>query len=300
MTKRERSRAEALKTPLLYRAAIGEKMKSFSERRIFAGKSAFGVRTSFAAGTRFGYGCTFDHNCEFGEGCRFGPRCDFEYGASFGPSCRIGSNSYVGSSASFECGCEFGSKCKIGSNASFGRECRLEDGCVVMFNARFEKNCILGRDCEVWADATMSGQCSMGAGTELSAPIHLPDRFEFQAKVSIAGRPLAPIRYPVVSASGFGSEARRTTGILLASGEILVMCGCWSGTLVEFRERIRSEYGAANATRGAKCCLAEYEAMANLFEARMSHWHACGRSRATNADKVCAFAKIRELGKGKP
>jgi uncharacterized protein YjbI with pentapeptide repeats len=61
-------------------------------------------------------------------------------------------------------------------------------------------------------------------------------------------------------ASGLGSTNRCTVGIPLQEC-ILILCGCWAGTLDEFRARILKVYSDMPIYK-------EYALMADMFEAR--------------------------------
>ena len=66
------------------------------------------------------------------------------------------------------------------------------------------------------------------------------------------------------TASGFGSEYRTTTFFKLKdSNEIGVRCGCFYGTLKEFRAKVKETHGE---TKKAK----EYLMIADLMEYRFS------------------------------
>ena len=66
------------------------------------------------------------------------------------------------------------------------------------------------------------------------------------------------------TASGFGSEYRTTTFFKLKnSDEIGVRCGCFYGTLKEFKEKVKETHGE---TKKAK----EYLMLADLMEYRFS------------------------------
>lgn len=66
------------------------------------------------------------------------------------------------------------------------------------------------------------------------------------------------------TASGFGSEYRTTTFFKLKnSDEIGVRCGCFYGTIKEFREKVKETHGE---TKKAK----EYLIIADLMEYRFS------------------------------
>ncbi len=62
---------------------------------------------------------------------------------------------------------------------------------------------------------------------------------------------------------GFGSEHRATTFFRTKSGEIGVKCGCFYGTLSEFRKKVVETHGE---TKKAK----EYLMLADLMEFRFS------------------------------
>jgi hypothetical protein len=64
----------------------------------------------------------------------------------------------------------------------------------------------------------------------------------------------------IYSAGGLGSENRTTYGIPTAEG-VFVRCGCWSGWLPQFRERVVSVYAKSPINT-------EYLLVADLFEAR--------------------------------
>ena len=64
-------------------------------------------------------------------------------------------------------------------------------------------------------------------------------------------------------AQGFGSEYRATTFFRLNDGNVGVKCGCFYGTLNEFREKVKETHGE---TKRAK----EYLMLADLMEYRFS------------------------------
>ena len=59
---------------------------------------------------------------------------------------------------------------------------------------------------------------------------------------------------------GYGSEGRTTYAIPMKSG-VYVRCGCWAGSLKEFRERIKKIYQDNQIQE-------EYLLLADLFEVR--------------------------------
>lgn len=65
------------------------------------------------------------------------------------------------------------------------------------------------------------------------------------------------------TAHGFGSEYRTTTFFRTKAGDIGVRCGCFYGTLEEFRAKVKETHGE---TKTAK----EYLMVADLMEFRFS------------------------------
>ena len=64
-------------------------------------------------------------------------------------------------------------------------------------------------------------------------------------------------------AHGFGSEYRTTTFFRLKDGGVGVRCGCFYGTLQEFRDKVRETHGKTKKAR-------EYLMLADLMELRFS------------------------------
>ena len=62
-------------------------------------------------------------------------------------------------------------------------------------------------------------------------------------------------------AHGFGSEYRTTTFFRLENGDVGVRCGCFYGTIQEFRDKVRATH---KETKKAK----EYLMLADLMELR--------------------------------
>jgi len=80
----------------------------------------------------------------------------------------------------------------------------------------------------------------------------------FGAACEFEARGPAKPGYPFVSFGGFGSENRTTYAFNLESG-IVVRCGCFCGTLNEFRTRVRETYPDSDHGRA-------YLAIADLID----------------------------------
>ena len=67
----------------------------------------------------------------------------------------------------------------------------------------------------------------------------------------------------IATISGFGRNYRTTTFYRLKSGEVGIICGCFTGTLNEFREKVKETHGESKKGK-------EYLMIADLMEYRFS------------------------------
>ena len=80
----------------------------------------------------------------------------------------------------------------------------------------------------------------------------------------VSGDALVSGNADYATASGFGSECRTTTFFKLKnSDEIGVRCGCFYGTLKEFKEKVKETHGESKKAK-------EYLMLADLMEYRFS------------------------------
>ena len=101
-------------------------------------------------------------------------------------------------------------------------------------------------DAKVYGDARVSGDARVYGDAEVSGDAEVYGDADY------------------ATASGFGSEYRTTTFFKLKnSDEIGVRCGCFYGTLKEFKEKVKETHGE---TKKAK----EYLMLADLMEYRFS------------------------------
>lgn len=85
----------------------------------------------------------------------------------------------------------------------------------------FVEQCRFGRSCSFGESCRFGGSCSFGRACNCEFG-------EF---------------YHMISCGGFGSEHRTTYFFGLTDGGIGVRCGCFAGTLQEWKEKVKSTYG---------------------------------------------------------
>ena len=116
--------------------------------------------------------------------------------------------------------------------------------------ASFPERCNFGAGCRFGERCSFGAECGFGAGCRFGAEC----RFE--------GGHIAAPGYPLLTFGGFGS-ANRTTYAFNCSDGIVIRCGCFSGSLEEFRKKVRERHGNTPFAF-------EYLAVADLIERRFS------------------------------
>ena len=163
----------------------------------------------------------------FGRLCNFGKCCRFGKYCCFGERCSFGERCIFGECCNFEVYCSFGKRCIFGECCSFGKWCSFGEYCS------FGEQCIFGE------------RCSFG------------ERCNFEG----IGR--AKLGYPFAAWIGAGSRKGSKTYFFNLEQGVYVRCGCFSGTLSEFREKVRE-------THGTDGLAGEYLAIADLVERKFA------------------------------
>ena len=149
---------------------------------------------------------SFGESCRFGEWCRFGESCRFGEWCSFGESCRFGQSCRFGES------CSFGEWCRFGQSCSFGQSCRFGESCS------FGQSCSFGESCRFGQSCRFGESCSFENGyTSIN-------------------------NIPFIIFSGLGRRTNSMTYIYNFK-EIMVRCGCFFGTVEEFKKRVVEKNG---------------------------------------------------------
>ena len=121
---------------------------------------------------------------------------------------------------------------------------------------RFGAGCSFGEGCSFGADCSFGEWCRFGAGCRFGEGCSFGERCGFE------GGHIAAPGYPLLIFSGFGSVNRATYAFNCTDG-VVIRCGCFSGSLEEFREKVRERHGNTPLA-------IEYLAIADLIERRFS------------------------------
>ena len=122
-----------------------------------------------------------------------------------------------------------------------------------------EKEENLDQDGNAWVcgDAKVYGNAKVYGDAEVYGNAEVCGDAEVYGNAKVCGD--ADYAY----ARGFGSEYRTTTFFRLRNGDVGVCCGCFYGTLQEFRDKVRATH---KETKKAK----EYLMLADLMELRFA------------------------------
>lgn len=186
---------------------------------------------SFGHNYYFGSDCIFSEKCSFGNDCFFGEYCKFGMGCIFLSGCIFSAGCSFRIECKFGNGCVFGSQCDFYDDCNFGSRCSFGNDCIFLHGCSFGEECIFGDDCGCSAACI----CEFGEFTKF-------------AKVD-----------------NFGSEGRATYFFNIVDKGIYVRCGCFAGSLEEFREKVKERH---RETKLAK----EYLMIADLMEYHFSEW----------------------------
>ena len=130
-----------------------------------------------------------------------------------------------------------------------------EENLSHMGNAWVSGNARVSGDAQVFGDARVSGNAQVFGNARISGNA----RVSGDALVCGNARVCSDEDYAY--AHGFGSVNRTTTFFRLKDGGVGVRCGCFYGTLAQFRDKIRETHGETKKAQ-------EYLMLADLMELR--------------------------------
>ena len=110
----------------------------------------------------------------------------------------------------------------------------------------------------VYGDARVSGNAKVSGNADVSGDAKVSG----DAWVSGNARVYGDAGYATIK--GFGRESRATTFFRLKSGEIGVRCGCFYGTVEQFRKKVKETHGNSKYAK-------EYLMIADLMELHFEH-----------------------------
>ena len=130
---------------------------------------------------------------------------------------------------------------QVYSNAKVRGNARVDGNAKVRGNARVDGNARVSGNARVDGDAEVSGNAKVDGDAEVSGNAKVRGNEDY------------------TTIKGFGRECRSTTFFRQKNGSIGVVCGCFYGTLDEFRKKVRETHGESKYAK-------EYLMIADLME----------------------------------
>nr|DAM40359.1 MAG TPA: Putative transferase, nesg, ydcK, Structural Genomics.38A [Caudoviricetes sp.] len=106
-------------------------------------------------------------------------------------------------------------------------------------------------------NAWVSGNAEVSGNAKVSGNTWVSGNAEVSGNAKVSGNA------DYATAQGFGSVYRVTTFFREKTGEVGVKCGCFYGTLAEFRKKVKETHGDSKKAK-------EYLMLADLMEYRFS------------------------------
>ena len=182
----------------------------------------------------------YDDACVYGDACV----CD---------NAKVSAKAHVRDCAKISGNaCVYGDACVYGKAKVFDYAKVCGDAKVFDY-AKVCGNAWVYNDANVYGSADVSGFAKVCGDADVCGDARIYDKAD------------------LVYAHGFGSEYRTTTFFRLKDGDVGVSCGCFYGTLQEFRDKVRETHGKTKKAR-------EYLMLADLMELRFKEENKDGKN----------------------
>ena len=141
----------------------------------------------------------------------------------------------------------------IRGNAQVYGHARLYNNASVADNAKVFDYAVLSEYAKVYSNAVIEGQAEIRDNTRIAAGGHIKSNDDY-----------AYIR-------GFGHENRETTFYRVKSNKIYVLCGCFSGSIKQFRNEVKERYELEKCSDEELIYRKQYLDIASIMEYRFNH-----------------------------
>ena len=130
-------------------------------------------------------------------------------------------------------------------------------------NARVYGDAQVSGNARVCGDAQVSGNARVYGDAQVYGNAQVYGDAQVYGNAQVSGNAWVQNCRDYSATSCFGSENRTTTFFRTKDGGISVRCGCFYGTLREFREKVKERHGDSRLAK-------EYLMLADLMEFRLS------------------------------
>lgn len=147
----------------------------------------------------------------------------------------------------------------VSDNAEVSGNAVVHDNAWIFEDAKVFGNARVADNATVSGNAEVSGNAIVFGYTAVADNALVLGNAKLNSNARVADNALVSSNADYTTVSGFGRVARTTTFFRDISGNIAVECGCFSGTLDEFRAKVKD-------THGESIYATEYLAIADLME----------------------------------
>ena len=147
---------------------------------------------------------------------------------------------------------------EIYGNAEISGDARIYDDAKVYGNAEISGNARVSGDAKVYGNAEISGDARIYGNAEISGDARIYGNAWVFGDARISGDAKVYCNADYTTIKGFGTNYRNTTFFRCKDDLVRVKCGCFFGTIPEFREQVKK-------TRKGKIA-DEYLMIADLME----------------------------------
>ena len=157
----------------------------------------------------------------------------------------------------------------ICGNARVYGDARVSGNAQVYNNARVSGNVWVYGDARVYGNAWVYGNALIYGNArvynnaQVSGNAQVYNNAQISGNARVSGNAFITSLDDISTVSGFGSENRTTTFYLSKDNEILISCGCFHGTLKQFRDKVKITHGGTPLGQ-------EYLIIADLMEMRFN------------------------------
>ena len=152
---------------------------------------------------------------------------------------------------------------QVSGNALISGNARVYGDARVSGNAQVYNNARVSGNARVYNNARVFGNVWVYNNAWVYGNAWIYNNAQVSGNARVSGNAFITSLDDISTVSGFGSENRTTTFYLSKDNEILVSCGCFHGTLKQFRDKVKITHGGTHLGQ-------EYLIIADLMEMRFN------------------------------
>ena len=148
---------------------------------------------------------------------------------------------------------------QVYSNALVSGNAWVDGNARIDGNARVSGNAWVDGNAEVSGNAWVRGNAQVYSNAKVRGNARVDGNAKVRGNARVDGNAKVRGNEDYTTIKGFGRECRSTTFFRQKDGSIGVVCGCFYGTLDEFRKKVRETHGESKYAK-------EYLMIADLME----------------------------------